>query len=111
MSQSRPSCRDACGGGLDGFGQWIGGAGRLPPMLVHKMLRSMPPGTPAQKVLQTVKNLARDEFGLKHRYAMVLHIDEPRPSVHMPGSILLKVRQAKPGGVGSHVKENATENF
>jgi hypothetical protein len=25
--------------------------------------------------------------------------------------ILLKVRQAKPGGVGSHVKENATENF
>jgi hypothetical protein len=27
------------------------------------------------------------------------------------GSILLKVRQAKPGGVGSHVKENTTENF
>jgi hypothetical protein len=27
------------------------------------------------------------------------------------GSILLKVRQAMPGGVGSHVKENATENF
>jgi hypothetical protein len=27
------------------------------------------------------------------------------------GSIVLKVRQAKPGGVGSHVKENATENF
>jgi hypothetical protein len=25
--------------------------------------------------------------------------------------IRLKVRQAKPGGVGSHVKENATENF
>jgi hypothetical protein len=25
--------------------------------------------------------------------------------------ILLKVRQAKPGGVGSHVKENATENL
>jgi len=25
--------------------------------------------------------------------------------------MLLKVRQAKPGGVGSHVKENATENF
>jgi hypothetical protein len=25
--------------------------------------------------------------------------------------ILLKVRQAKPGGVGSHVKENTTENF
>jgi len=27
------------------------------------------------------------------------------------GSISLKVRQAKPGGVGSHVKENTTENF
>jgi len=25
--------------------------------------------------------------------------------------IPLKVRQAKPGGVGSHVKENVTENF
>jgi hypothetical protein len=25
--------------------------------------------------------------------------------------ISLKVRQAKPGGVGSHVKENTTENF
>jgi hypothetical protein len=25
--------------------------------------------------------------------------------------IVLKVRQAKPGGVGSHVKDNTTENF
>jgi hypothetical protein len=25
--------------------------------------------------------------------------------------ILLKVRQVKPGGVGSHVKENTAENF
>jgi hypothetical protein len=51
--------------------------------LVHKLLFSMPAGTPPQKVLAAVKNLAREEFGLKHRYAMVLHTDEPHPHVHM----------------------------
>ena len=57
--------------------------GRRPPKLVHKVLFSMPPGTPPQKVLEAVKNLAREEFSLKHRYAMVLHTDEPHPHVHM----------------------------
>jgi hypothetical protein len=56
---------------------------RSPPKLVHKVLFSMPPGTPPQKVLEAVKNFAREEFGLKHRYAMVLHTDEPHPHVHM----------------------------
>ncbi|HEX5461033.1 MAG TPA: relaxase/mobilization nuclease domain-containing protein [Steroidobacteraceae bacterium] len=56
---------------------------RSPPKLVHKILFSMPPGTPPQKVLGAVKNFAREEFGLKHRYAMVLHTDEPHPHVHM----------------------------
>jgi hypothetical protein len=56
---------------------------RRPPKLVHKVLFSMPPGTPPKKVLQAVKNFAREEFGLKHRYAMVLHTDEPHPHVHM----------------------------
>lgn len=56
---------------------------RLPPKLVHKVLFSMPPGTPPRKVLEAVKNFAREEFGLKHRYAMVLHTDEPHPHVHM----------------------------
>jgi hypothetical protein len=51
--------------------------------LVHKLLFSMPAGTPPDKVLLAVKNLAREEFGLKHRYAMVLHTDEPHPHVHM----------------------------
>lgn len=51
--------------------------------LVHKLLFSMPAGTPPEKVLVAVKNLAREEFGLKHRYAMVLHTDEPHPHVHM----------------------------
>src|SRR2546427_4173196 len=34
-------------------------------------------------LLTAVKNFAREEFGLKHRYAMVLHTDEPHPHVHM----------------------------
>ena len=57
--------------------------GRRKPKLVHKVLFSMPPGTPSQKVLDAVKNFAREEFALKHRYAMVLHTDEPHPHVHM----------------------------
>src|SRR5437879_8226729 len=44
---------------------------------------SMPAGTPPDKVLAAVKNFAREEFGLKHRYAMALHTDEPHPHVHM----------------------------
>jgi hypothetical protein len=43
----------------------------------------MPPGTPPDKVLEAVKDFAREEFGLKHRYAMVLHTDEPHPHVHV----------------------------
>lgn len=54
-----------------------------PPKLVHKVLFSMPPGTPPAKVLKAVQNFAREEFALKHRYAMVLHTDEPHPHVHM----------------------------
>lgn len=56
---------------------------RKPPKLVHKILFSMPAGTPPQKVLAAVKDFAREEFGAKHRYAMVLHTDEPHPHVHM----------------------------
>ena len=56
---------------------------RKPPKLAHKILFSMPPGTPPDKVLAAVKNFAREEFALKHRYAMVLHTDEPHPHVHM----------------------------
>jgi hypothetical protein len=53
------------------------------PKLVQKLLFSMPAGTPPKKVLAAVKNFAREEFGAKHRYAMVLHTDEPHPHVHM----------------------------
>ena len=51
--------------------------------LVHKVMFSMPAGTPAERVLVAVQNFAREEFALKHRYAMVLHTDEPHPHVHL----------------------------
>jgi len=53
------------------------------PKLVHKVLFSMPPGTDPVKVLTAVQNFCREEFGLKHRYAMALHTDEPHPHVHV----------------------------
>jgi len=56
---------------------------RKPPKLVHKLVFSMPPGTPPQKVLSAVRNFAREEFHGQHRYAMVLHTDEPHPHVHL----------------------------
>ena len=61
----------------------LDGRGRHSTKLVHKLIFSMPAGTPPQKVLEAVKNFAREEFALKHRYAMVLHTDEPHPHVHM----------------------------
>lgn len=53
------------------------------PKLVHKIVLSMPPGTPANGVLQAARNFAREAFALKHRYALVLHTDEPHPHVHL----------------------------
>src|SRR5271156_542503 len=57
--------------------------GRAAPKLVHKLMFSMPPGTPPQAVRVAVRNFAREEFALKHRYALVLHTDEPHPHVHL----------------------------
>jgi hypothetical protein len=34
-------------------------------------------------VLEAARNFARQEFALKHRYAFVLHTDEPHPHVHL----------------------------
>jgi hypothetical protein len=53
------------------------------PKLVHKVMLSMPPGTPAKSVLEAARNFAREEFALKHRYVLVLHTDEPHPHVHL----------------------------
>jgi hypothetical protein len=58
------------------------GTGRA-PKLVHKIILSMPPGTSAKGVLEAVRSFAREEFALKHRYALTLHTDEPHPHVHL----------------------------
>jgi len=57
--------------------------GRQAPRLVQKLVFSMPAGTPPEKVLEAVQNFCREEFALKHRYAMALHTDEPHPHVHV----------------------------
>jgi relaxase-like protein len=72
---------------------------RRSPKLVHKLMFSMPAGTPPDKVLAAVKNFAREEFGLKHRYAMVLHTDEPHPHVHMV------VKAISEQGVRLHIRK------
>src|SRR6266404_2112728 len=60
-----------------------GTRGREPARLVHKVIFSMPAGTLPEKVHSAVKNFAREEFALKHRYAMALHTDTDRPHVHL----------------------------
>jgi hypothetical protein len=60
-----------------------GTKGRKPPKLVHKLMFSMPAGTPADKLLAAVRNFAREEFWGQHRYAFVLHTDEDHPHVHL----------------------------
>lgn len=51
--------------------------------LVHKIVLSMPAPTPPEKVLAAARTFAREKFALQHRYAMVLHIDQAHPHVHM----------------------------
>lgn len=60
-----------------------GARSRRAPKLIHKLMFSMPPGTPPDKVLGAVRNFAREQFALQHRYAFVLHTDEPHPHVHL----------------------------
>ncbi len=57
-------------------------ARRTPPKLVHKLLFSMPAGTPPEKLLLAVRHFVREEFA-DHRYALGLHTDDPHPHVHV----------------------------
>jgi hypothetical protein len=57
--------------------------GMMQPKLVHKIVFSMPAGTSPDGLLRGTRAFARETFGAKHRYAMVLHTDEPHPHVHM----------------------------
>jgi Relaxase/Mobilisation nuclease domain len=56
---------------------------RRSPKLVHNLIFSMPPGTSPQTVLAAVRKFAVNEFAFQHRYALVLHTDEPHPHVHL----------------------------
>ena len=51
--------------------------------LVHNIVLSMPAGTPPANVLAAARVFARENFALQHRYAMVLHTDQPHPHVHL----------------------------
>jgi hypothetical protein len=66
-----------CQSGLGGLQGWRA------PKLVHKLVFSMPAGTPADKVLLATQGFCREQLALKHRYALALHTDEPHPHVHV----------------------------
>lgn len=51
--------------------------------LVHNIVLSMPAPTPPNKVLAAARTFAREKFGVKHRYAMVLHTHQQHPHVHL----------------------------
>jgi hypothetical protein len=75
-----------------------------PVRLAHKLVFSMPPGTSPNKVLSAVQNLCREEFALKHRYALALHTDDAHPHVH----VILKARSEQGQRLNiskSHLKE------
>jgi hypothetical protein len=54
-----------------------------PTKLVHKIIFSMPAGTPPDRLLAAVRDFAEKEYAPKHRYALALHTDEPHPHVHV----------------------------
>jgi len=60
-----------------------GATGRKPAKLVHNIVLSMPKGAPAAGVLEASRAFAREQFALRHRYALVLHTDQPHPHVHL----------------------------
>src|SRR6516164_8136385 len=62
---------------------YSGSPGRKPSKVVHNVVLSMPAGTSPQKLLAASRDFAREEFALKHRYAMVLHTDQQHPHVHL----------------------------
>lgn len=51
--------------------------------MVHTIVLSMPAGTPRKGLLAASGAFAREQFALNHRYAMVLHTDQPNPHVHL----------------------------
>jgi hypothetical protein len=66
-----------------GRGPYRGKAGRKPARLVHNVILSMPKGTPPEKLLLASRDFAREQFALKHRYALAMHTDQDHPHVHL----------------------------
>lgn len=58
-------------------------AGRQPAKLTHHVVLSMPAGTPTKGLLEASRAFAREQFALKHRYALALHTDRAHPHVHL----------------------------
>ncbi|MEX0733359.1 MAG: hypothetical protein WD051_01870 [Steroidobacteraceae bacterium] len=69
--------------GAESRSAYRGASGRKPGKLVHNIVLSMPKGAPAAGVLQASRVFAREQFALKHRYALVLHTDQLHPHVHL----------------------------
>ena len=69
--------------GAESRSPYRGIPGCKPAKLVHNVVLSMPAGTPPAKLLAASREFAREEFALKHRYAMVLHTDQDHPHVHL----------------------------
>ncbi len=73
--------------------------GRRLPKLVHKIVLSMPRGTPSQGLLAAARNFLREEFGSEHRHAFVLQTDRTHPYVHVV------VKAMRERGVRLHIKK------
>jgi hypothetical protein len=73
--------------------------GRRLPKLVHKIILSMPRGTPSQGLLAAARNFLREQFSTAHRYAFVLHTDKAHPYVHVV------VKAISERGVRLHIKK------
>ena len=67
----------------DARSPYRGQGGRRPAKLLHNVILSMPKGTPPEKLLAASRAFAREQFGLQHRYALVLHTDQDHPHVHL----------------------------
>jgi hypothetical protein len=67
----------------EGRSPYRGKVGRRPAKLVHNVILSMPKGIPAEALLLASRDFAREQFALKHRYALVLHTDQDHPHVHL----------------------------
>lgn len=53
------------------------------PKMVYNIVLSMPAPTLPEKVLAASRKFARERFGARYRYAMVLHTDQAHPHVHL----------------------------